>query len=65
MSKRKRINLSNEITVRALKLKPDDPQQVRFRDLDRMGLSIRVTQQRKKTWEYRYPDGNSVHFAVT
>jgi integrase len=58
MGKRKRINLSNEITVRALKLKPGEPQQVRFRDLDRMGFSIRVTQQSKKTWQYRYPDGN-------
>jgi integrase len=58
MGKRKKINLSNEITVRALKLKPSDPQQVRFRDLDRMGFIIRVTQQRKKTWQYRYPNGN-------
>ncbi len=58
MGKRKRINLSNDITVRALTLKPSDPQQVRFRDHDRMGFSIRVTQQGKKTWEYRYPDGN-------
>lgn len=58
MGNRKRINLSNDITVRALKLKASDPQQVRFRDHDRMGFSIRVTQQGKKTWEYRYPDGN-------
>ena len=57
MGKRKRINLSNDITVRALKWKPGDPEQFRIRDHDRMGFYIRITRQGRKTWEYRYPDG--------
>jgi integrase len=57
MGKRNRINLTNDISVRALKWKPGDPEQFRFRDIDRMGWYIRVTRQGKKTWEYRYPVG--------
>ena len=51
----KRANLSNDISVRALKWKTGDPKQFRVRDVDRLGLYIRVTKHGKKTWEYRYP----------
>lgn len=55
---RPRVNLSNDITVRALKWHPGDPEQFRIRDHDRMGFYLRITRQGKKTWEYRYPVGN-------
>jgi hypothetical protein len=54
---RNRINLSNAVSVKALKWKPGDPEQFRVRDHDRMGFYLRVTRQGKKTWEYRYPVG--------
>ena len=58
MAKRRRINLTNDITVRNLKWKPGDPEQFRLRDIDRMGWYIRITKQGRKTWEYRYPIGS-------
>lgn len=55
---RPKVNLSNDITVRALKWHLGDPEQFRVRDHDRMGFYLRITRQGKRTWEYRYPVDN-------
>lgn len=54
----RRANLSYDMSVKNLKWKQGDPEQIRFRDTDRMGFYIRVSKNNTKTWEYRYPVGD-------